>query len=328
MNERRTGAEKNGIIIVLWGLMIAMTGCRTPVANLERHEYSRRLMGTKATVVLYAVDADHARSSARAAFTRMAGLEAVMSDYRDDSELSRLGDRSGGSPIPVSNDLFTVLAHALHFAEVSDGAFDPTVGSLVRLWRQSRQSGELPDETLLAIARGRVGHHLVELDPARRTVRLAVPDMRLDLGGIGKGFAADAAHDVLDSLGVPIHLIDIGGDLVLGDAPPNSDGWRIGLGADDITKMTTLENVAVATSGDAEQFVEIDGVRYSHIVDPRTGLGLTNSRAVTVVAATGTEADAMASASSIAGPSFAKRLVRERRAIRAVWIGDEAVTRP
>lgn len=147
--------------------------------------------------------------------------------------------------------------------------------------------------------------------------------MQLDLGGIGKGFAADAALAVLASSGAPRCLVNHGGDIAAGDAPPGATGWRVALDAAAGT-MITLCNDAVATSGDAEQFVEFGGVRYSHIVDPSTGLGLTHRTQVTVIADDATTADALASALSVMGPERTDALLRSFPTARATFVGPRS----
>jgi thiamine biosynthesis lipoprotein len=280
---------------------LALPGC----ADLERYEYREVVMGSAARIALYAPDEAAARAAARAAFDRMAALDGVMSDWRDDSELMRLCRRAGET-VAVSDDLFAVLVRAGEITAASDGAFDVTIGPVVRQWRETRRTGRLADPAERERALDLVGWRLVTLDPGHRTVRLARPGMRLDLGGIGKGFAADAARIELARRGVRRCLVDLGGDLVAGDAPPGSRGWRVAVAphgdADEGGGETILlRRRAVATSGDRYQFVEIDGVRHSHIVDPRTGVGLTTGVAVTVLAPDATTADALASALSVIG---------------------------
>ena len=285
-------------------------------------------MGGEFRLKLYAADEPAANRAAAAVGRRVKALSAALSDYHPGSELNRLCDRYAvGEPERVSDDLFAVLAAARRIGAASGGAFDVTVAPLVRLWRIARRRGELPDPRDLAAARSRVGWDRYTLDPAARTVTFTAPDVRLDFGGIAKGYAADAALAVLREHGVTSALIDAGGDLRLGDPPPDSDGWRIGLAslaAPDAppTRFVTLSNCAVATSGDAYRAVEIDGVRYSHIVDPHTGLGLTERSSVTVIAPDGTTADALASAVSVLGPERGLRLLdksplsRRRQAAR------------
>ena len=287
----------------------------TPVEGaLTRYEFAQPHMGTLVRIVLYAPSGLVADDAAGAAFGRVAALDQALSDYRDSSELMRLSRRSGGGPVEVSDDLFRVLRAAQQIARESAGAFDVTVGPLSVLWRHARRQGELPDGERLAAARALVGHDKLELDERRRTVRLLEPGMQLDLGGIAKGFAADEAAAILAQRGIARALIAAGGDIVATQPPPGHEGWRIAVASIDGADRPpagylTLRNAAVSTSGDAEQFVVVGGVRYSHIIDPRTGLALTRRRSVTVVAPNGTTSDGLATAVSVMGAVSGMRLV-------------------
>ena len=297
--------------------LIAATICPDSPGTLERFEYSQPHMGTLVRIVMYAPGAAIADEAADAAFARIAALDQAFTDYRDSSELMRLSRRAGGGPVEVSEDLFRILRAAQRINRDSAGAFDVTVGPLSLLWRQARRQGELPDAVRLSAARARVGHDKLELDDRRRTVRLRDPGMQLDLGGIAKGFAADEAAAVLTNRGIERALIAAGGDIVATHPPPGSAGWRVAIASSRIddqadrppTGFLSLRNAAVSTSGDAEQFVVIGGVRYSHIFDPRTGQALTGRRSVTIVAPSGTTSDALATAVSVLGAAAGLRLV-------------------
>lgn len=269
-----------------------------------RHEFVEMHMGMPTRIVLYA-PAGEGASAARRAFDVIARLEDVASDYRPAGELRRLS-ATHGRWVPVSEPLFEVLERALRVARATDGAFDPTVGPLVALWREARRTGTLPSRRAVAAARRRTGWRHLSLDPARRRARLERAGMRLDLGGIAKGFILQAALDTLRAHGVTRALVEAGGDIVVGDAPPGRRGWRVDApGADSIVapRAAALVNAAVATSGPTAQFVEIGGVRYSHVVDPRTGVGLTRGEHATVVAPHGATADALATALTVLDPS-------------------------
>ena len=306
-------SEQRSILGILTMLLVSvLVGCAEQRPTLRRFEYAEVVMGVQARIILYEGDQDRARQAARAAFDRLQHLDNVMSDYRNDSELMRLCEHAGEGPEPVSEDLFAVLAHAQGFAADTAGAFDPTVGPLIRLWRQARRESTLPDSTKIEAARDLVGWHLLHLDAQARTVALEQPGMQLDLGGIGKGFAADAAVQTLAGLGVRHCLIDLGGDLSLGDPPPGAAGWRIAAevsASGPQAHLLELANCGVATSGDRFQFVEFEGNRYSHLIDPATGWALTDRRTVTIIAANGTTADALASAVSVLPIPAALRLL-------------------
>lgn len=267
-------------------------------------------MGLPVRIVMHAAGEQAARDAALAAFARITALDRMMSDYRPDSELRGLEDRAR-EWVPVSRELFLTIERAVEIASATDGAFEPTVGPLVALWRETRTRGRLPDRAALDAARARVGWWRIELDAVRRAVRLATRGVRLDLGGIAKGFILQEALRTLREHGVAQALVEAGGDIVVGDAPPGLDGWRIETpGADQafIERASRLTNAALATSGPSAQFVEIEGVRYSHVIDPRTGLGLTHRFVARVIAEDASTADALATALSVVGPERAPEL--------------------
>jgi thiamine biosynthesis lipoprotein len=299
------------LLLLLVGGLLAAQPARAvprPEAPLVRHEFTEPHMGTTFRIVLYAGSRQEASRAAEAAFARVAALDAVLSDYRPDSELTALGRRAGGAPVALSADLFRVLSQAQEWSHRSRGAFDVTVGPVVQLWRRARRIGEKPDLAALAAARALVGHHQLTLDDQARTARLAAAGMSLDLGGIAKGFAADEAQATLRTHGLTRALVAAGGDVVVSGPPPGRPGWSVEMAVpaplrDTDAVVLELRDAAVSTSGDAEQFVTLDGVRYSHIVDPRSGMALTGRSAAAVIAATGSAADALATAVSVLDPA-------------------------
>jgi thiamine biosynthesis lipoprotein len=280
-----------------------------------RFEFEQLEMAVPMKIVLYAPDRAAATRAAREAFARVHALNAIMSDYDPESELRRLCDTAGsGKAVAVSGDLWKVLAHAQTVSAQSDGAFDVTVGPVVRLWRRARRQKELPPPEAIAAARNLVGYRLVGLNPDRHTAELLRPGMRLDLGGIAKGYAMEEAYAVLRKSGFPRAMVEAGGDIRLGDPPPDRPGWHIALTPLDDPhgrpeSYLVLSRVAVSTSGDSMQFVEIGGRRYSHIVDPRTGMALTDHSRVTVVAPDGMTADALTKVLSVLGPQAGMKLI-------------------
>lgn len=284
--------------------------------GLRRFEAVETHMGSPFQVTFYTSDDATARRAFRAAFDRIAALDLAFSDYNPESELMRLCDRAGGPPVKVSDDLFDILTRSKAMAERSGGAFDPTIAPVVRLWRRARRDKKLPDAVALRDALSRVGSTKITLDPSARTVRLDA-GVKLDLGAIAKGYASQEAVETLRSLGVTRSLVAGAGDIVAGDPPPGEAGWRVGVapleapGTARPERFLALRNAAVSTSGDAERFVEIGGVRYSHVVDPKTGVGLNGRRSVTVVAPDGATADALDTAVSILGPKRGLELVAQ-----------------
>jgi thiamine biosynthesis lipoprotein len=248
-------------------------------------------MGTQVRLVFYASSPGQAEQGRKAAFAVMKEVDDLMSDYKPDSELSRLSRAAGKGPQRVSFPVYDVLQASVWTARVSDAAFDITIAPLVRLWRKSRKEGKLPSAEEIAAARALVDYHNMVLDPPG-TVTLKKEGMLLDVGGIAKGYACDRGIAALKSCGITCALVDTGGGMALGDPPPGKPGWRIGM-LGDSSRVLLLSRCGVSTSGDVEQFVEIDGKRYSHIIDPVTGLGLTNQAMATVIAPTGLISDAL-----------------------------------
>ncbi len=276
-------------------------------------------MGLPFRIVLYAPDEPTAEAAARAAFDRIRQLNAILSDYEDDSELSRLSRTAGsGQAVKVSDELWLVLKRAQKLAERTDGAFDVTVGPVVSLWRKARREKKLPEAARLAQALQAIGHKKLRLDSRRHTVQLLAPHMRLDLGAIAKGYAADEALKVLRRRGITRALVAGGGDMALGGPPLGRKGWRIEIPPLDTTnappaRFVLVADAGLATSGDLFQHVEIGGKRYSHIVDPRTGIGLTDHSLVTVIAPDGITADSLATAVSVLGSERGKKLIENTK---------------
>src|SRR5262245_56163618 len=224
-------------------------------AEPERFEFESKHMGTTFRIVLYAPDKDTAKKAADAAFGRVAELDAIMSDYKKDSELMLLCKKFAtevGEPVKVGNDLFFVLQKAEELSKKSDGVFDVTVGPVVQLWRLARRTQQLPDPKEFAAAREKVGYKKMKLDAKNKTVQLTTPGMQLDLGGIAKGYAADEALKFLrEKFGIKQALVAASGDITCGDPPPGKDGWVV-----DITPIAKnqkprtlkLANAAVSTS--------------------------------------------------------------------------------
>ena len=272
---------------------------------LERFEGIEPHMGTLFRITVYARDRDAARTALRAGFDEVRRLDEALSDYREDSELNRLCRAPAGKAFAVSEPLFHALSLSQETARQTAGAFDVTLGPLIRLWREARKQRELPSEPARREALALCGYRKLRLDAQTRTAALAVAGMRLDLGGIGKGLAADRALEAVVRHGSATALVAAGGDVRAGEPPPGESGWKVGVkgfgSGEGFSRVVPLVRAAISTSGDAEQFVEIGGVRYSHIVDPRTGLGLTERLTATVLASSSARADALATAASVLG---------------------------
>jgi thiamine biosynthesis lipoprotein len=285
--------------------------------DLSRYEATEKAMGAAFEIALYAPDDQTAAKALDAAFARIHALDKALSDYDPQSELSRLSAAAPTSePVRVSDDLWNVLVESQKISAASGGAFDVTVGPLTTLWRQSRQTKTLPSAAKLKQAQAAVGYQHLKLIDSSKSVELLRPKMRLDLGSIAKGLAGDEALKVLREHGISRALVNGGGGMTLGDPPPGKAGWRVGVAPlepqSPPSTFLLLANCGIATAGDAWQFVEIDGKRYSHIVDPKTGLGLTERISVTVIAPSGLLADGWDTPMCVLGPRAGLKLIQSQ----------------
>jgi thiamine biosynthesis lipoprotein len=307
------------LFLILCGIAPASAG------PLTRYTFTEVHMGTRFKIIVYAPDEASASKGTKAAFARIAQLDSIMSDYKPASELMQLCAKAGGPPVRVSEELFFVLEKAQQVSRRSEGAFDVTVGPVVREWRFARKAQRLPDPDELKEAVSRVGYSKMVLDASARTVQLKQAKMQLDLGGIGKGYAADEAVKVLREHGLPRVLVAAAGDIAAGDPPPDAKGWNVGIAPvagprNEPKRFVLLNNNAVSTSGDAEQYVEVGGKRYSHIVDPRTGEAILGQFSATVTAKRGIDSDSLAKVVAVLGPEKGFKVIEETEGAAALFV--------
>lgn len=303
--NRCFGVSLATILLLVGGVNLgaeAPLAAQQPTASLQKFEKTEVHMGAPFKIVFYSDDEKVANRAFERAFERIAQLNKVLSDYDLESETSRL---CAGAPHlasqTVSADLFEVLAISDEISRQTNGAFDVTVGPLTKLWRRARRQKELPEKAQLSEALRAVGRDGLDLDRAKKSVRLTKTAMRLDFGGIGQGYAADEVLKILSGMGITRALVNASGDVVALEAPPSEKGWKVAIAGlqpktEPPKSFVWLRNGSITSSGDAFQSVEIDGKRYSHIVDPKTGLGVDRRIAATCYAPSGTIADALATA--------------------------------
>lgn len=285
--------------------------------DVERYQFQSRHMGTQISIILYADNELLAKQASDAAFERIEELNQIMSDYVDKSELNRLSRLSGsGEWMEVSDSFFEVLEESISISENTGGLFDVTIGPMTHNWRYIRMQPEplLPDEDEIESLKYRIGYQQIELDEETRRARLMADDMQLDFGGIAKGYAAKEAVNTLNQHGIYSALVDAGGDITLGGPPPGRTSWDVAIPKgrlDGDLEYVTLQfsDMTLTTSGDMYQFVEIDGVRYSHILNPKTGLGTTAQIQATVISPNSMWADAYASALTLMEPAEGIHLI-------------------
>lgn len=318
----KPGRYKVLLISYLLAAFLFLPAYSQPAPPLQRYQFLHKQMGTLFRVVMYTADSLQARQAATECFRRIDQLNDILSDYKPDSELNRLSATAGtGQKVPVSTDLWIILNKSLKASRLSKGAFDCTVGPYIKLWRRSRRQGELPSKEALAKAKKAVGYQYIKLYADEMAVELSLPGMQLDMGAIGKGYAVDESLKLLQQQGITAALVDGGGNIAVSEAPPGQSGWQVEIGSLEENKaqqqqiqQVSLTYAGMASSGDVYQYVEMDGKRYSHIINPYTGIGLTHQTMVTVIAPDGTTADLLSTTISILGLKKGRKLLRKYKA--------------
>lgn len=292
---------------------------------------AKPMMATLVTVTVRGCAADGLEDRVREAFSEMERLAGILSEWAPDSPVSRINRDAGGAPVQVPRELLDVLEAAVQVSERTAGAFDATWGALGDLWRfDGARPPRLPAAGEVSQRRALVGYRDLVLDRAAGTARLRRPGMRLGLGGIAKGYIAQAAADLLRARGVRDVLVAASGDIAArgrnGDRP-----WAVAIrDARDPSgayARVELHDESVSTSGDYERFFVVDGRRYHHLLDPRTGYPATESASVTVIAPDGALADALATGLFVLGPDRAEAVVRGLSKVSALLVDPHGAVR-
>lgn len=327
--------KKINFCLVIIGFLVFGDVIPSQAQDLQRYTFDSRQMGAQFSIILYAQDKTAAARASRSAFERVEELNQMMSDYIDDSEVNLLSEKSGsGEWMKVSPELFFLLKTSLQISEKTGGLFDVTMGPLTHEWRFIRmmEDPELPAEEELKKLLRRTGYRHIELDKQTKSVRLKEENMQIDLGGIAKGYAADEAIKTLQKSGIKSALVDAGGDITLSAPPPGQKNWSVAVPkgtASGEPGMISLQlnGLTVTTSGDMFQFVEIEGERYSHIINPKTGRGSTGRIQVTVISENSMYADAYASVLTLMDPVEGIELINNLENTEAVILEfrDDAI---
>lgn len=290
----------------------------------NRYVFNKPLMGSQFKITIEANDSTLASQAAHASFDRISELNDIMSDYRDGSEINKLSASSGTDTwVHVSPDLYSIIEQSVEISKSTNGYFDITVGPVVKEWRRALRRNYFPDKKTIRKKRKSVGYRHILFDKINQSIKLTHPDMKLDLGGIGKGYAADQAILVLKKLGYHSVIVDAGGDLTISNPPMGESGWKIeinsGTGQQDSVYTLDIANAGIATSGATYRFLEHKGKKYSHIVNPKTGIGLQYHIRTTIIGPDGTTADALSTAVSIAGIKKSKKIISKFPGVK-VWL--------
>ncbi len=292
---------------------------------------SRPAMGSEFEIYLGGDDSDALERIGQAALDRVDWLEAQLSHFQPDSDICSINARAYAEAVPVAPNLFALLLRLRAWSEETEGAFDCTAGKLVRAWGFFRRGwirGEPvapPDPEQIARIVPQIGWRNVELDTDAQTIRFLTPEAELHLGAVGKGYSVQCAADYLRAAGVSCALLHSGqSSIVTIGAPPESEGWPIGVPGTEPEGppliVLRLKDAALSTSGGAEQFVESDGVRYSHLFDPRTGQPVAGAYAVSILAPDAAQSDALSTACYVQGAEWTESYCRDHPDIGALFV--------
>ena len=300
---------------------IALLVFSTPFlqAQTRKFSYSEMKMGSAFNLIIVSADSNKANHLARKSYELVDSLSHIFSNYDSSSELSKINASAGLLPYKMSPAMLDLVQKSQYAYIQTKGAYDISIGPLSSLWRNARKAKLFPEASTVLATKKLVSFAQVKINKRLGTIFLPNADMQLDFGGIAKGYIAQWVINYLKANGIQQALADAGGDIVMSGAPLNQKGWLIGVNLPETTddllnKKLQLSNCSVATSGDVYQFIEYKGVKYSHIINPLTGYGVTNLRNVTIIAKTGATADWLATACSILPIKEAKQLAISHQA--------------
>lgn len=297
-----------------------------------RFEYNRPIMGTELKLILYAQSESQAALAINAILEELEQRAIPINNYTPHSEVSRLANLEPGKSQILSHELSEVLIESKRWHELSDGAFDVTAGATIELWNIARKQKMLPSNHEILNAQKNSGWDhlkLVSKSDSQTTLTIDAKELRINVSGIATGYLLDHAMTILKQQGIESALIDIGGDIIVSHPPPGSDGWKVDVAglnqSDPIHSRIIMRDQAITTSGDLNQFTKIDGIRYSHIVDPTTGKPVPRRVSATVVAKRAIDADAAATAIAVLGCLRVLRLLENMPIDSVVILEQDAI---
>ena len=289
-------------------------------SDIKLLKQTRMIMGTFAEVSIYSNDEKTAGMAIEESLDEMERMDRIMSNYKKDSELSRLNKKAAKSPVPCNGELLDVIEQSQYYSELSGGAFDITVSPVVALWGFFREKGHVPPDKEIEKVLPAVSYKNIVVNKSNDTKKPAAISFKntqtqIDLGAIGKGYAVDKALEIIRKYGISNGCINLGGNIYVLGTPPGKNAWKIGVqhprNSGEILGYLELKNEATATSGDYERFFEFNGKRYSHIINPQTGRPVSGTIATTIVAPTSTEVDALSTSVFVLGHEKGMELIKK-----------------
>lgn len=284
-------------------------------------------MGNRFEISVVSEDEKWANQRIEEAIVEISRIEKLLTTFSDDSQTNQINASAGIQSVKVDKEVFDLIARSLRISELTQGAFDLSYGSIDKsLWNFDKTMSSLPDEVTAKSMVKLIDYRKIVLDSANQTVFLKEKGMRIGFGGIGKGYAAECAKNLMKKQGVESGIVNAAGDLTTWGRQPNGKEWTIGIADPDAKdkpfSYLNISDMAVATSGNYEKFVVIDGKRYSHTIDPKTGLPVSGIKSVTIICPNAEIADAMATPITVMGVKVGINLINQMRGIACIIIDD------
>ncbi len=284
-------------------------------------------MGSVFEITIVDKDSIGARENINLVIEEITRIENLISEWSPGTQVSEVNRNAGIQPVTVDRELFTLTQRALQYSRMSDGAFDISIAAMDRVWTFDGTMTEVPDQETIHRSVDRVGYEYIELDSTRSTIYLSRPGMKIGFGSIGKGYAADKGRALMQSRGVQAGIVNASGDIATWGAQPGNKPWRIGVSnpfkTHKMIRTLQLREGAVATSGSYRQYAEIDGIRYSHIINPTTGYPSTGLTSVTVYGPSAEFANALSTSVMVMGKKEGQKLLRRFGDYRYILVTDK-----
>ncbi len=295
--------------------------------SLETYERTLKLMGSRYEITVVAGNEEEGNRYINMAVDEISRIEKIISSWDPNSQTSQVNANAGIAPVKVDPELFHLVERALQISKVTDGAFDISYAAMDKIWTFDGTLQEMPDEAVIRQSVAKVGYKNIILDKEKGTVFLKLTGMKIGFGAIGKGYSADKAKKLLMDAGVPAGMINASGDLNCWGARPDGTPWLVGItnpmNKNNVFSWFPIRNSAVVTSGDYEKFVMLNGKRYAHIIDPRTGIPASGLTSVTIFAPNAELADALATSVFVMGKDTGIDMVNQLKGIECIVVDDE-----
>ena len=315
-------------IVLALSLLVGSTAqAQAPKQELKTQKKLLLLMGTRFELVAVSEDEKLANAAIEAGIKEIQRIEALISEWQPTSQTSAINRSAGGMPVPVDEELYELIRRSLRISELTGGAFDITWAAADKVWKFDGSMKAMPDSQAVVNSIRHIGYQKIQLIPETHSVYLKEKGMKIGFGAIGKGYAANRARDVMQNMGIRSGVVNAAGDLITWGKQADGQPWFIGIAdpadQDKVFSWLTADRTAVVTSGSYEKYAEINGTRYSHIIDPRTGYPAAGLKSVTIICPDAELADALATATMVLGREEGLYLINQLKAVECLMVTDK-----